>query len=90
MSGKYKQYFGPVLPPSKEKAIVGDTMSMAGGVAAVFLQIAEPSMGASIAAHSSFTVRPIERGKSFPHRPATLNRSYHILLSRRIWGNRLR
>jgi len=64
MSGKYGQYFDPVLPPSKEmKAIVGDMMSMAGGVAAVLLQIAEPSVGAGVAAHSSFTVRPIERGR---------------------------
>ncbi len=37
-------------------------MSMAGGVAAVLLQIAQPGVGAGVATNSSFTVRPIERG----------------------------
>ncbi len=44
------------------RAIVGDAMSMAGGVAAVLLQIAQPGVGAGVATNSSFTVRPIERG----------------------------
>jgi uncharacterized protein (DUF2236 family) len=39
--GPYGAYNEPLLPPSKEmKNIVGDTLSMAGGVAAVLLQIA--------------------------------------------------
>jgi uncharacterized protein (DUF2236 family) len=45
------------------KRIVGDLISMAGGVAAVLLQIAQPSVGAGVAAYSSFTLRPIERGR---------------------------
>jgi hypothetical protein len=61
--GPYGLYNTPILPPSAEmKAIVGDAMSMAGGVAAVLLQIAHPGVGAGVAANSSFTVRPVERG----------------------------
>lgn len=45
------------------KKIVGDMISMAGGVAAVLLQVAQPSVGAGVAAYSSFTIRPIERGR---------------------------
>jgi hypothetical protein len=44
------------------RKIVGDAMSMAGGVAAVLLRIAQPGGGAGVAANSSFTVRPVERG----------------------------
>jgi uncharacterized protein (DUF2236 family) len=46
------------------RKIVGDAMSMAGGVAAVLLQIAQPGVGSGVAANSSFTVRPVERGYS--------------------------
>lgn len=61
--GKYGEYFDPLLPASKEmRDIVGDGISMAGGVAAVLLQIAQPSVGAGVYEHSSFTVRPLERG----------------------------
>lgn len=64
-SGKYGAYYDPVLPASKEmKDIVGNMMSMAGGVKAVLFQIAEPSVGAGVYEHSSFTRRPIERGES--------------------------
>ena len=61
----YVPYNTPILPPSDlMRKIVGDAMSMAGGVAAVLLQIAQPGVGAGVAANSSFTVRPVERGYS--------------------------
>jgi len=63
-SGQYGEYFNPVLPASKEmRDIVGDTVSMFGGIAAVLLQIAQPSVGAGVFEYSSFTIRPIERGE---------------------------
>jgi len=62
--GPYGPYNEPLLPPSEDmKNIVGDMISMYGGVAAVLLQIAQPAVGAGVAANSSFTTRPIERGR---------------------------
>lgn len=79
-SGPYGPYNTPILPPSAEmRAIVGDAMSMAGGVAAVLLQIAQPGVGAGVAANSSFTVRPVERGSSFlVHAACSLHLSFII------------
>lgn len=62
--GPFGPYNDPILPASDDmKKIVGDLISMAGGVAAVLLQIAQPSVGAGVAAYSSFSIRPIERGR---------------------------
>lgn len=79
-SGPYGAYHTPILPPSAEmRAIVGDAMSMAGGVAAVLLQIAQPAVGAGVAANSSFTVRPIERGSLIPvHAPCSFCLSFIV------------
>lgn len=63
-SGSFGTYNDPLLPASDDmKKIVGDLISMAGGIAAVLLQVAQPSVGAGVAAYSSFTIRPIERGR---------------------------
>lgn len=63
-TGPFGPYYDPLLPASDDmKRIVGDMISMAGGVAAVLLQVAQPSVGAGVAAYSSFTVRPVERGR---------------------------
>jgi uncharacterized protein (DUF2236 family) len=64
--GPYGAYNEPVLPPntSKEFAkVVGDQISLAGGLAAVLLQIAHPIVGAGVAANSSFITRPIGRAR---------------------------
>jgi uncharacterized protein (DUF2236 family) len=72
-TGPYGPYNTPLLPPSDTmRKIVGDAMSMAGGVAAVLLQIAQPGVGAGVAANSSFTVRPVERGYSPDPSPSPL------------------
>lgn len=62
--GPYGAYHDPLLPPSDLlKRIVGDGISMSGGPAAVLLQIAHPKVGAGVAENSSFTTRPIARGR---------------------------
>lgn len=49
-SGPYGAYNDPILPASNEiRKIVGDMISMAGGVAAVLLQVAQPAVGAGVA-----------------------------------------
>lgn len=63
-NGPFGPYYDPLLPASDDmKRIIGDMISMAGGVAAVLLQVAQPSVGAGVAAYSSFTIRPVERGR---------------------------
>jgi hypothetical protein len=53
--GPYGVYNEPVLPASEDmKKIVGDMISMAGGVAAVLLQIAHPAVGAGVAANVTY------------------------------------
>jgi uncharacterized protein (DUF2236 family) len=48
-SGPFGAYNDPILPASDElRKIVGDMISMAGGVAAVLLQIAQPAVGAGV------------------------------------------
>jgi len=62
--GIFGRYHDPVLPASREtKKIVSDMISLAGGSAAVLLQIAQPGVGAGVSNNSSFTTRPIERGR---------------------------
>jgi uncharacterized protein (DUF2236 family) len=75
-TGPYGSYNTPLLPPSDTmRKIVGDAMSMAGGVAAVLLQIAQPGVGAGVAANSSFTLRPVKRGYSPVSYPSPLRSS---------------
>ena len=54
--GPYGVYNEPVLPAREDtKKIVRDIISMAGGVAAVLLQIAHPAVGAGVAANVTFS-----------------------------------
>ncbi|KAH8668874.1 hypothetical protein BX600DRAFT_510928 [Xylariales sp. PMI_506] len=62
--GKWGPYYDPVAEASPEmRKIVGESCSTLGGTAAVLLQIAYKSVGLGVAAHSSFTLRPIQRGR---------------------------
>lgn len=63
VEGKWGPYFSPVSEPDEMKTIVGESISMEGGAAAVLLQIAHPMVGKGVAAHSSFTYRRIERAR---------------------------
>ncbi|KAF3026699.1 hypothetical protein E8E14_014656 [Neopestalotiopsis sp. 37M] len=63
-SGKWGQYYDPVLAQSPViQKIVAESCSMNGGTAAVLLQIASKGVGLGVAAHSSFTKRPVERAR---------------------------
>lgn len=62
--GKWGQYYDPVLAQSPViQKIVAESCSMNGGTAAVLLQIASRGVGLGVAAHSSFTKRPVERAR---------------------------
>ena len=61
--GNYGPYFSLVEEPYEMRKIVAESASLAGGVAAVLLQIAHPAVAAGVAAHSSFTYRRIERAR---------------------------
>ena len=61
--GNYGPYFSLVEEPYEMRKIVAESASLAGGVAAVLLQIAHPAGVAGVAAHSSFTYRRIERAR---------------------------
>ncbi|ETS82877.1 hypothetical protein PFICI_04753 [Pestalotiopsis fici W106-1] len=63
-SGKWGQYYDPVLAQSPViQKIIAESCSMNGGTAAVLLQIASRGVGLGVAAHSSFTKRPVERAR---------------------------
>lgn len=61
--GRYGPYFTPVEEPFEMKKIVGESVSLEGGVAAVLMQIAHPEVGRGVARHSDFTYRRIERAR---------------------------
>lgn len=62
--GKYGPYHHPVLPPSPAiQKIVAEACAMNGGIAAVLLQIAAKGVGLGVSAHSSFTLRPLQRAR---------------------------
>jgi uncharacterized protein (DUF2236 family) len=63
LEGKYGRYYDPVEDPAEMKAIVGENISMEGGVAAVLLQIAHAPVGKAVAIHSDFQYRRIERAR---------------------------
>lgn len=63
LEGKYGRYFSPVEEPFEMKKIVGESVSLEGGVAAVLLQIAHPAVGRGVARHSDFQYRRIERAR---------------------------
>jgi uncharacterized protein (DUF2236 family) len=63
LEGKYGRYYDPIEEASEMKAIVGENISMEGGVAAVLLQIAHAPVGIAVAKHSDFTYRRIERAR---------------------------
>lgn len=61
--GRWGTYHSPVEEPYEMKKIVGESVSMEGGVAAVLLQIAHAPVGKGVAKHSDFTHRRIERAR---------------------------
>lgn len=63
VEGKYGPYFSPVEEPFEMKRIVGESVSLEGGVAAILMQIAHPEVEKGVARHSDFTYRRIERAR---------------------------
>jgi uncharacterized protein (DUF2236 family) len=62
--GKYGRYYEPVMPQSAAiQTIVAEACALGPGAAAVLLQIAAKGVGLGVAAHSSFTIRPVERAR---------------------------
>lgn len=62
--GKWGPYYHPIEAQSPViQRIVAESCSMNGGTAAVLLQIASKGVGLGVAAHSSFTKRPVERAR---------------------------
>jgi uncharacterized protein (DUF2236 family) len=61
--GKYGRYYDPVMEADGMKKIVAESCAMNAGKAAVLLQVASKGVGKGVAAHSSFTVRPVERAR---------------------------
>jgi uncharacterized protein (DUF2236 family) len=62
--GQYGRYYDPVMPQSAAmRTIVAEACALGPGAAAVLLQIAAKGVGLGVAAHSSFTIRPVERAR---------------------------
>jgi uncharacterized protein (DUF2236 family) len=57
-------YHSPLAEPGPTiKTILAENISMAGGPAAVLLQIANDKIGLAVSEHSSFTKRPVQRAR---------------------------
>lgn len=61
--GKYGRYHEPLRESDLMKKIIAENCSMSGGTAAVLLQIASKGVGRGVAAHSSFTLKPVQRAR---------------------------
>ena len=54
-------YFPLTYQPTSMQTIVREAILLAGGAAAILLQVANPGVGAGVNAHSNFAYRPIDR-----------------------------
>jgi uncharacterized protein (DUF2236 family) len=63
-SEKYAPYHEPLKEPSTAmRAIIAENCSMAGGTAAILLQIALRGVGLGVSEHSGFTRNPVQRAR---------------------------